>query len=157
MKSFAPTFFAGMLFSLGLGISGMTRPTKVLGFLDLAGAWDPSLAFVMIGAIATYAVSFWFIRRRQAPIADTRFFLPAAAPIDRRLLLGATVFGVGWGLGGYCPGPAVASLAGGGHEVWLFFVAMLVGMAAFAAWERRREKAAAAQDSERPMRSKQED
>ena len=122
---------AGLVFGLGLIVSGMTDPAKVTGFLDLAGAWDPSLAFVMGGAIGVGLVAFRFARRRSQAIFGGPMQLPAARQIDRRLVLGALTFGVGWGLAGYCPGPALASLATGGTKPLVFTAAMLIGMAAF--------------------------
>lgn len=128
MIPFLVAFASGVLFALGLGISGMTLPARVVGFLDVAGAWDPSLAFVMIGAIG---VHFFLVRaalRRQAPIFGGRFALPTRKDIDARLLLGAAIFGVGWGLGGLCPGPGLVSLASGAASPFIFVAAMMVGM-----------------------------
>ena len=118
---------AGLLFALGLGISGMTQPAKVLGFLDVAGRWDPSLAFVMVGAIGVHAALVRLILRRRAPILARSFSLPVRRKVDARLLLGAAVFGVGWGLAGLCPGPAVTVLATGKPIAMAFVGAMLVG------------------------------
>lgn len=103
---------AGLLFGLGLILSGMVDPAKVQNFLDIAGTWDPSLAFVMAGAIGVAAPGFWLVRRRRkAPLADTAFHVPPAdAPIDGKLLAGSAVFGIGWGLAGFCPGPALVSV-----------------------------------------------
>jgi uncharacterized membrane protein YedE/YeeE len=122
---------AGLVFGLGLIVSGMTDPSKVTGFLDLAGAWDPSLAFVMGGAIGVGLIEFRFPRTRSQSILGEPMQLPAARQIDRRLVLGGLTFGVGWGLAGYCPGPALASIATGGSKPLIFTVAMLVGMAIF--------------------------
>ena len=122
---------AGLLFGLGLILSGMTDPAKVLGFLDLAGNWDPSLAFVMGGALLVGSLVFPFATKRPKSILGDSLRLPTATRIDRRLVLGGLTFGVGWGLAGYCPGPALASLAQGGTKPLLFFAAMLVGMALF--------------------------
>jgi uncharacterized protein len=119
---------AGALFGLGLGVSGMTRPEKVLGFLDVTGAWDATLLFVMGGAVATHFWAYRWIRGRAAPPLAERYFVPPGSPIDVRLCLGALLFGVGWGLGGYCPGPAIVSLATGSLSVLVFVAAMLVGM-----------------------------
>lgn len=122
-------FFAGFIFALGLGIAGMTRPTKVIGFLDVAGGWDPTLLFVMAGAIAVYAPLYRLIlARRKAPLLEPRFTVPETRGVDRKLVLGAALFGVGWGLGGYCPGPAITALARGSVEVFVFVSAMLAGM-----------------------------
>ena len=128
--------FAGLVFGLGLILSGMSNPAKVLGFLDLAGRWDPSLAFVMAGAILAAAPAFALARRRKASLLGEAMRLPAAGAIDRRLALGALAFGAGWGLAGYCPGPALASLAAGGAKPWIFTLAMLAGMLLFEALER---------------------
>jgi len=123
---------AGLLFGAGLAISGMHDPAKVLGFLDIAaiasGGWDPSLAFVMAGGLAVTLPAFWCARRRVVPFAAPAFQAPAATAIDRRLMLGALVFGVGWGLVGYCPGPALAALAFGATGAILFALAMMAGM-----------------------------
>jgi uncharacterized membrane protein YedE/YeeE len=123
-------FLCGVLFALGLGISGMTRPAKVLGFLDVGGSWDPSLAFVMIGAIAVHAVLLPIILRRAHPLLAPVFALPTRRDIDAPLLAGAAIFGVGWGLAGLCPGPAVTVLASGGMLPIAFVLAMLAGMRA---------------------------
>lgn len=121
-------FLAGLLFAAGLGVGGMTRPSKVLAFLDVTGNWDPSLAFVMLGAIAVHAPTLRWILRRHAPLFASRFALPAAKIIDRRLLAGAALFGAGWGLVGYCPGPALTALGGGVRAAAVFVPAMLAGM-----------------------------
>ncbi len=120
---------AGVLFALGLLLAGMTQPTKVIGFLDITGDWDPSLAFVMMGAIGVHLIAYWLIRGRAAPLFDAKFHLPTRRDLDRRLIAGAAIFGVGWGLAGYCPGPAVVSVAAGGPTL-AFFAAMLVGIVA---------------------------
>jgi uncharacterized protein len=117
-------FLSGVLFAVGLGIAGMTQPSKVIGFLDVFGAWDPSLAFVMVGAIAVYTPVFWWSRRVLAP----RLHLPTRKDIDVRLVIGSAMFGVGWGLAGYCPGPALVSLTTLTVPALLFAVAMLAGM-----------------------------
>ena len=122
---------AGLIFGLGLILSGMTDPSKVIGFLDLAGPWDPSLAFVMGGAVLVGLVAFRIARTRSKTILGGPLRLPEATHIDRRLLLGGLAFGVGWGLAGFCPGPALASLATGGSKALIFTAAMLVGMAIF--------------------------
>ena len=119
---------SGALFGLGLALAGMTRPDKVRAFLDFTGAWDPSLAFVMGGAIAVHAVAWRLIARRASPVFAAGFALPTRRDLDVRLLLGAAVFGVGWGLGGYCPGPALASLVTGSVPVLAFVGAMLAGL-----------------------------
>ncbi len=119
---------AGVLFGVGLGVSGMAQPAKVLGFLDVTGDWDPTLLFVMGGAVGVHFWAYRWARRRSAPGLDERFFVPAGTPIDARLSLGAVVFGIGWGIGGYCPGPAIVSLASLGAPVIVFVAAMLGGM-----------------------------
>jgi uncharacterized protein len=119
---------AGALFALGLVISGMTDPAKVIGFLDVGGAWDPALAFVMGAALAVYAPVAWLAKQRRHPVFDTRFHLPQDSRIDRRLLAGAAIFGVGWGLSGYCPGPALVSVTSGTGALG-FVAAMVLGMA----------------------------
>ena len=121
-------FAAGVLFALGLGISGMTHPEKIIAFLDVTGAWDPSLALVMGGAVVTYAALYRAICRRSAPLFASGFAIPTRTEIDTRLLLGAAVFGVGWGLGGFCPGPALVALASGSPAVLAFVASMLAGM-----------------------------
>ena len=120
----------GLLFGAGLSISGMINPAKVIGFLDLAGAWDPSLAFVMLGAVAVTAVGYRTVLCRDQPLLESTFTLPTRRDIDLPLLLGAGLFGIGWGLGGYCPGPALAGLGFGNLQTLVFVAAMLVGMIA---------------------------
>ena len=126
---------SGLLFGIGLIVSGMTDPSKVIGFLDLAGRWDPSLAFVMAGAIAVAAIAFRFAARRSTALLGAPMRLPGARTIDRRLVLGGLCFGAGWGLAGYCPGPALASLLSGSVKPVFFVVAMLAGMALFELFE----------------------
>ena len=115
MKALLVAFAAGIVFALGLRISGMTRPIKVIGFLDFAGSWDASLAFVMIGAIAVYLSAYRLIRKLSAPFFAGKFSVPERSDIDLNLIVGAAIFGAGWGLGGFCPGPAITSLASGGE------------------------------------------
>lgn len=135
-------FLSGLVFGLGLLLSGMADPAKVLGFLDLAGSWDPSLAFVMGGAIAVAAPAFALARRRSHGLLGTAMQLPQATHIDRRLVLGSLVFGAGWGLAGFCPGPALVSAAAGYREAWLFVAAMVAGMALFSWLESARHRRA---------------
>jgi uncharacterized protein len=123
---------AGLLFGVGLVISGMADPAKVLNFLDVAGSWDPSLAFVMGGAIAVALPGYWLVFRRSRPVLADQFRLPSKQSLDRRLVGGAAVFGVGWGLAGFCPGPAIVSLALGAPGTLIFVPAMLIGIAAVA-------------------------
>ncbi len=129
MKRALPSLLSGMLFGVGLTLSQMVNPAKVIGFLDVAGNWDPSLAFVMGGALAVTFVSFRFILLRPAPIAASTFRVPAAREIDGRLIGGAALFGVGWGMSGLCPGPAIVSLAYGLPGSIAFVTAMIAGMA----------------------------
>lgn len=117
----------GVLFGLGLAISGMIDPAKVLNFLDLAGHWDPTLAFVMGGAVMVSLPAYQLARRRTRPLLAPTFRLPPNTPIDRRLLIGAAVFGIGWGIGGFCPGPAVAALGSLQWPVLGFVLAMIAG------------------------------
>ncbi|MEZ4390625.1 MAG: DUF6691 family protein [Polyangiales bacterium] len=118
---------SGTLFGLGLAVAGMTRPEKVIGFLDFFRNWDPSLAFVMGGAIAVHATSWRALKGRRSPLLATRFLVPTRRDLDARLIVGAAIFGAGWGLGGLCPGPGIASLATAAPSVALFLVAMLAG------------------------------
>ncbi len=136
-------FVSGLLFSLGLIYSGMTDPGKVQGFLDFAGSWDPSLAFVMVGAIAVGFFAFRIAGRRSVSFFGGAMQLPKARDIDRRLILGSVVFGLGWGLAGYCPGPAVVSLGSGQPKAMLFVVAMVVGMLLYAMAERLMKRSSA--------------
>ena len=129
---------SGLLFGFGLILSGMADPAKVLNFLDVAGTWDPSLAFVMAGAIAVAAPGFWLVRRRPAPLADATFRVPPdGAPLDRRLLIGSAVFGIGWGLAGFCPGPALTSLTLAAPGTLAFVAAMVTAIAAGTLLSRR--------------------
>ena len=124
-------FIVGLIFGFGLILSGMTDPSKVLGFLDVTGVWDPSLGLVMGGAILVSSVAFFFASRRTRAVFGDQMRLPTTTQIDRRLVLGGLAFGAGWGLAGYCPGPAVASLFTGMVEPVIFVAAMLVGMALY--------------------------
>ncbi|AFT89815.1 DUF6691 family protein [Paraburkholderia phenoliruptrix] len=127
---------SGLLFGVGLMVSGMANPAKVLGFLDLAGRWDPSLGFVMIGAIAVGSIAFLFARRRKQSLLGLSMRIPALTGVTLRLVLGSAVFGVGWGLAGFCPGPALVALGAGVPKAWVFVAAMLAGMAVFELLER---------------------
>jgi uncharacterized membrane protein YedE/YeeE len=129
-------FIVGLVFGIGLIVAGMTDPAKVQGFLDLAGNWDPSLAFVMGGAILVGLLAFRFAGKRERSLLGDVMRLPTTAQIDRRLVLGSLAFGVGWGLAGYCPGPALASLASGNVKPLIFTGAMLAGMGIFELLER---------------------
>lgn len=119
---------SGLVFGTGLIVSGMANPAKVLNFLDLAGSWDPSLAFVLTGAVVVSFVGFRLAWRRPAPILMDRFELPAATDIDPRLVAGAAIFGIGWGIGGFCPGPATTSLALAAPGTLVFVPAMAAGL-----------------------------
>ena len=127
----------GLVFGIGLIVAGMTNPAKVQGFLDLGGNWDPSLAFVMGGAILVGLVAFRFAGQRERALLGDAMRLPTATRIDRRLVLGSLAFGAGWGLAGFCPGPALASLATGGVKALIFTGAMLAGMIVFELLEER--------------------
>lgn len=137
MTSFI-SFLAGLIFGLGLIVSGMTNPGKVLGFLDLAGNWDPSLALVMGGAIAVGLVAFTFARKRTLSLLGLPMQLPTARQLDRRLILGSLTFGIGWGLAGICPGPGLVLLGQGAWQGAVFIIAMLAGMGIFELLERRK-------------------
>lgn len=130
-------FFAGLVFGLGLMLSGMGNPAKVQNFLDFFGTWDPSLGLVMGGAIAVGLMAFTWAKRRKTSLLDEPMQLPSATVVDRKLLTGAAMFGVGWGLAGFCPGPAVMNLATLQAEVWLFVAAMVVGMLLQHVWSKR--------------------
>ncbi|ASV97049.1 DUF6691 family protein [Paraburkholderia aromaticivorans] len=127
---------SGLLFGTGLMVSGMANPAKVLGFLDLAGRWDPSLAFVMAGAIAVGSLAFVFAKRLDKSLLGFPMQIPARSSVTLRLVLGSAVFGVGWGLAGFCPGPALVALGGGFPKAWGFVAAMLAGMAVFELFQR---------------------
>ncbi len=128
MNRFIAPFVAGLVFALGLGISGMTDANKVIGFLNLAGDWDPSLAFVMVGAIGVHLALYRIILRRKSPLFGDTFDIPTRRDVDPQLVGGAAVFGIGWGLGGFCPGPGLVSLAGFGSFAAVFVGFMLLGM-----------------------------
>lgn len=119
---------AGILFGLGLSLSQMINPTVVIGFLDITGSWNPALMFVMVGALLVTTIGFRLVLKRGKPIFDSQFHLPVKKHIDKPLVIGAVIFGVGWGLAGYCPGPAVAGLALGQLETLYFVIAMIVGI-----------------------------
>lgn len=125
------SFACGLIFGAGLLLSGMTQPSKVLGFLDVLGRWDPTLAFVMAGALAVAAVGFALLRRLKRPALAKQHLWPVRRPIDRPLLLGAALFGIGWGLIGLCPGPALENLAGLSPRVLVFVLAMILASIAF--------------------------
>ena len=131
MRQIVAALVAGLLFGGGLAVSGMIDPAKVLNFLDITGTWDASLAFVLAGATATAAIGFALVRRRPAPLFAAQFQIPTARAVEPRLLAGATLFGIGWGLAGLCPGPALVDLAIAPGSIGLFVASMLAGMAVF--------------------------
>ncbi|WP_407148047.1 DUF6691 family protein [Bradyrhizobium sp. ORS 86] len=143
----------GLIFGAGLLISGMTDPQKVLGFLDIFGAWDATLAFVMAGAVAVTAAGFAIARRRSAPTLSARFLWPDRNDIDAPLVGGAVLFGIGWGLVGICPGPALVNLAGLSLPIVVFVVAMILGMIGHAFWGRRATAPHALQNPVLPSRA----
>jgi uncharacterized protein len=122
-------FACGVVFSMGLGVAGMTDPRKVIGFLDFLGSWDPSLLLVMAGAVAVYAVGYRVAMRAGRPILEAHFHIARGKRVEPRVLVGALVFGAGWGVSGYCPGPAVTSMASGAAPAMVFVVAMVAGTA----------------------------
>ncbi len=126
---FFVNFALGLLFGIGLVVSGMANPAKVLNFLDLFGTWDPSLAFVMGGAVLVGFLGYRMVFARDKPLAAPAFVVPTRQDIDRSLLIGPAIFGIGWGLGGFCPGPALTSLSLGAPGTLVFVPAMLIGMA----------------------------
>ena len=130
-------FVSGLIFGIGLIVSGMTDPSKVIGFLDLAGRWDPSLAFVMVGAIIVGLIGYAVARKRTTAFLGGALHIPTARQIDRRLVLGSLVFGIGWGLAGFCPGPAVVAFGAGQDKAVVFVIAMLGGMALYELAEAR--------------------
>ena len=138
------SWVAGVIFGLGLIVSGMADPAKVLGFLDLAGAWDPSLAFVMAGAISVAAVAFAVARKRTVSFLGGAMNLPKTRRIDRRLVAGSLMFGIGWGVAGICPGPGLVALGMGEIKALVFVVAMLAGMGLYEVLERRKQGQAGA-------------
>lgn len=131
MKRVVVAFFCGLLFGAGLIVSQMSNPAKVIAFLDITGNWDPSLAFVMGGAVGVFGVLYRLVLRQQAPLFNARFVVPESRDIDGALVVGALVFGIGWGLGGFCPGPAIVSAAFGDPRVWAFVGAMVTSMAVY--------------------------
>jgi len=138
------SWLAGVIFGLGLIVSGMADPAKVLGFLDLAGTWDPSLAFVMAGAVAVAAVAFVVARKRTVSFLGAAMNLPKTRRIDRRLVAGSLMFGIGWGVAGFCPGPGLVALGMGEIKALVFVVAMLAGMGLYELLERRKRRQAGA-------------
>jgi uncharacterized protein len=129
------SFLVGIIFSLGLGVSGMTQPQNVIGFLDIQH-WNPALLFVMIGAVTVHGLAFQLIRRLKSPLLDTKWHLPTRDDITLRLIVGSAVFGIGWGLTGYCPGPALTSMVSGDPHTFIFVGTMVIGMMLFVKTER---------------------
>ena len=124
------SFMVGFIFSIGLAISGMTQPQKIIAFLN-PWQWDPSLLFVMVGAIGIHIITYPLVRKRSSPVLDTKWHVPTRKDISARLILGSAIFGIGWGLGGFCPGPGVASVTTGDSRAVLFVIAMIIGMILF--------------------------
>ena len=137
MPAILASFICGLIFGAGLLISGMNQPEKVLGFLDIFGNWDATLAFVMAGAVAVAATGFALARRRAAPLLAAKFSWPERRDIDTPLVAGAILFGIGWGLVGICPGPALVNLAGLSLPIVVFVAAMVIGMLGYELWQRR--------------------
>ena len=133
------SLLSGLIFGLGLIISGMANPAKVIGFLDITGPWDPSLVLVMAAAVAVASIAFFFAERRTVSFLGTQMKFPHARHIDRRLIGGGLLFGIGWGIAGFCPGPGLVSLGTGQAKALVFVIAMLVGMVVFALIEKRRQ------------------
>ncbi|MFH0342488.1 MAG: DUF6691 family protein [Chromatiales bacterium] len=143
MKIPLAAFVCGLLFALGLGIAGMTQPEKIIGFLDVTGRWDPDLLWVMAAAISVTALGYRWTLRRDRPLVEAVFYLPKLGSLDVRLIAGSALFGVGWGLGGFCPGPALTSMVSGLPTVWVFVLAMAVGMKIYQGLSRRGVREAA--------------
>lgn len=120
--------FCGILFGIGLTVSSMINPNKILNFLDITGDWDPSLAFVMLGAISVTWLGFRFVLKRPSPVLSKKFFLPTKTTIDRRLIIGSAIFGMGWGMAGYCPGPAICAMGLGSMDAVYFVFGMIISM-----------------------------
>jgi uncharacterized membrane protein YedE/YeeE len=137
VRSLAVAVVTGALFALGLAISGMTEPARITGFLDVGGAWDPTLAFVMAGAILVHAPALRLVRHRPTPVFGGRFHGPERNTIEPRLVIGAAIFGVGWGLSGYCPGPALVCAAAAAPAALVFAAGLIAGIAGTRALTRR--------------------
>ena len=152
MPQLIASFVCGLIFGAGLLISGMTQPEKVLGFLDIFGAWDATLAFVMAGAVAMASIGFALAKRRGAPVLAEKLQWPTRSDIDAPLVTGAALFGLGWGLVGLCPGPALVNLAGFSLPILVFVVAMAVGMIGQDAWRAQRDAGHATANDATPVR-----
>jgi len=152
----ASFFLAGFLFAIGLVVGGMTQPDKIIGFLDVAGDWDPSLAFVMLGAVGIHALTYRLTMRRGSPLFAAKFLVPKRSDIDARLVVGGLIFGAGWGLGGYCPGPALVASGALVQEALIFVGMTVVGHWLFGkydGWVRQRAiETTASQESGSPIR-----
>lgn len=135
IKQNAISFVVGFIFAIGLALAGMTQPQKIIGFLNPTD-WDPSLIFVMLGAVGVHIVSYPIVKRRKSPLLDTKWHVPTRREITSRLIIGSSIFGIGWGLGGFCPGPGLTSLASGDIRAVLFVAAMIAGMIIFKSTER---------------------
>ncbi len=131
MKNGLAALVVGFVFAIGLGISGMTQPQKVVGFLDVFGNWDPSLIFVMVGGIVVHFITYKLIRKRKSPLLSAEWHVPTKKEITPALVTGSLLFGIGWGLGGFCPGPAITSLASFENKPFIFVLSMLAGMFLF--------------------------
>jgi uncharacterized protein len=129
------SFLVGLLFSMGIAISGMAQPQNVIGFLDIFGNWNPTLIFVMIGAIPVHMAAYRMIKGAKAPVLDSKFYLPTVKELTPQLMFGATLFGVAWGIAGLCPGPAFVSMIGGSYRAFLFIASMTVGMLLYRRFE----------------------
>ncbi len=128
MKTTLFALFSGLLFGFGISLSGMTNPNTVIGFLDITGDWNASLMFVLLSAVTTTFISFKWILKQQKPVCDSAFHLPQKTKVDKQLITGAAIFGIGWGMAGYCPGAVLAAMTSLNQEVFIFIFAMLIGM-----------------------------
>lgn len=138
MARFLVPLLCGLIFGAGLAVSGMVNPAKVLGFLDVTGQWDPSLLLVMAGGVGVFALGFLLVKRSGRPLMAAKFEIPTRRDIDPKLVIGAALFGIGWGLAGFCPGPALTGLAFGLTKVYVFVAAMVAGSVAYGVWTRFR-------------------
>lgn len=136
MKRTLSSFVVGLVFAFGLGLSGMTLPERVVGFLDLFGNWNPSLVFVMLGALIVHAILYRVIRKRPSPLFASEWYVPSRTDITPSLVTGASLFGLGWGLAGYCPAPAITALPSLGLKPFVFVIAMIAGMLLFRLWQK---------------------
>lgn len=128
MKTTLFALFSGLLFGFGISLSGMTNPDTVIGFLDITGDWNASLMFVLLSAVTTTFISFKWILKHEKPVCDSAFNLPQKTKVDKQLITGAAIFGIGWGMAGYCPGAVLAAMTSLNQEVFIFIFAMLIGM-----------------------------